>query len=391
MDDKLAISAAGPQFALNEEQSAVRDMARAFADEKIAPHAIRWDEEKHFPVEVFREAAALGMASIYVREDSGGSGLSRLDAALIFEALATGCPSTSAYLSIHNMVASMVDRFGTDAQKRDFLPGLVEAKLLSSYCLTEASCGSDAAALRTSARRDGGDFVLNGVKQFISGAGATDLYLVMARTGAAGAAGISSFLIEKGTKGLSFGANERKMGWNTQPTRQVIMEDVRIPAANMLGEEGAGFKIAMMGLDGGRLNIGACSLGGAQSALDKACAYMHERQAFGKKLEEFQALQFRLADMDIGLEAARTLLWRAAAALDAADPTATKLCAMAKKIATDTGFNVANDALQLHGGYGYLADYGVEKIVRDLRVHQILEGTNEIMRLIVARSLIGRA
>jgi alkylation response protein AidB-like acyl-CoA dehydrogenase len=391
MDDKLAISAAGPQFALNEEQSAVRDMARAFADEKIAPHAIRWDEEKHFPVEVFREAAALGMASIYVREDSGGSGLSRLDAALIFEALATGCPSTSAYLSIHNMVASMVDRFGTDAQKRDFLPGLVEAKLLSSYCLTEASCGSDAAALRTSARRDGGDFVLNGVKQFISGAGATDLYLVMARTGAAGAAGISSFLIEKGTKGLSFGANERKMGWNTQPTRQVIMEDVRIPAANMLGEEGAGFKIAMMGLDGGRLNIGACSLGGAQSALDKACAYMHERQAFGKKLEEFQALQFRLADMDIGLEAARTLLWRAAAALDAADPTATKLCAMAKKIATDTGFNVANDALQLHGGYGYLAGYGVEKIVRDLRVHQILEGTNEIMRLIVARSLIGRA
>jgi alkylation response protein AidB-like acyl-CoA dehydrogenase len=391
MDDKLAISTAGPQFALNEEQGAVRDMARAFADEKIAPHAIRWDEEKHFPVEVFREAAALGMASIYVREDSGGSGLSRLDAALIFEALATGCPSTSAYLSIHNMVASMVDRFGTDAQKRDFLPGLIEARLLSSYCLTEASCGSDAAALRASARRDGGDFVLNGVKQFISGAGATDLYLVMARTGAAGAAGISSFLIEKGTEGLSFGANERKMGWNTQPTRQVIMEDVRIPAANMLGEEGTGFKIAMMGLDGGRLNIGACSLGGAQSALDKACAYMHERQAFGKKLEEFQALQFRLADMDIALEAARTLLWRAAAALDAADPAATKLCAMAKKMATDTGFNVANEALQLHGGYGYLADYGVEKIVRDLRVHQILEGTNEIMRLIVARSLIGRA
>jgi len=391
MDDKLAISAAGPQFALNEEQSAVRDMARAFADEKIAPHAIRWDEEKHFPVDVFREAAALGMASIYVREENGGSGLSRLDAALIFEALATGCPSTSAYLSIHNMVASMVDRFGTDAQRRDFLPPLIEAKLLSSYCLTEPSCGSDAAALRTSARRDGGDFVLNGVKQFISGAGAADLYLVMARTGAAGAAGISSFLIEKGTKGLSFGANERKMGWHTQPTRQVIMEDVRIPAGNMLGEEGAGFRIAMTGLDGGRLNIGACSLGGAQSAFEKACAYMHERQAFGKRLEDFQALQFRLADMDIGLEAARTFLWRAAAALDAADPSATKLCAMAKKVATDTGFNVANDALQLHGGYGYLADYGIEKIVRDLRVHQILEGTNEIMRLIVARSLIGRA
>jgi len=391
MDDKLAISATGPQFALNEEQSAVRDMARAFADEKIAPHAIRWDEEKHFPVEVFREAAALGMASIYVREENGGSGLSRLDAALIFEALATGCPSTSAYLSIHNMVASMIDRFGTDTQKRDVLPQLIEAKLLSSYCLTEPSCGSDAAALRTSARRDGGDFVLNGVKQFISGAGATDLYLVMARTGAAGAAGISSFLVEKGTKGLSFGANERKMGWNTQPTRQVVMEDMRIPAANMLGEEGIGFKIAMMGLDGGRLNIGACSLGGAQAALDKACAYMGERQAFGKRLDEFQALQFRLADMDIGLEAARTFLWRAAAALDATDPSATKLCAMAKKVATDTGFDVANQALQLHGGYGYLADYGIEKIVRDLRVHQILEGTNEIMRLIVARSLIGRA
>ena len=390
MDDKPAVPAAGAQFALNEAQCAIRDMARAFADDRIAPHAIRWDEEKHFPVEVFREAAALGMASIYVREDNGGSGLSRLDAALIFEALATGCPSTSAYLSIHNMVAAMVDRFGSDAQRRDILPGLIEARLLASYCLTEPSCGSDAAALRTSARRDGGDFVLNGVKQFISGAGATDIYLVMARTGAVGAAGISSFLIEKGVKGLSFGANEKKMGWNTQPTRQVVMEDVRIPAANMLGGEGVGFRIAMMGLDGGRLNIGACSLGGGQSALDKACAYMRDRRAFGKPLEEFQALQFRLADMDIGLEAARTFLWRAAAALDCGDPSATKLCAMAKKLATDTGFEVANDALQLHGGYGYLADYGVEKIVRDLRVHQILEGTNEIMRLVVARALIGR-
>ncbi|MDT2019344.1 acyl-CoA dehydrogenase family protein [Methylocella sp. CPCC 101449] len=378
------------QFALDEQQTAIRDMALAFARDEIAPHAARWDEEKHFPVEVFRAAAGLGMASIYVRADHGGSGLSRLDAALIFEALATGCPSSAAYLSIHNMVAGMIDRFGSDAQRKQWLPPLIEASLLSSYCLTEPSCGSDAAALRSSARKDGGDYILNGVKQFISGAGATDLYLVMARTGASGPSGISCFIIEKGTKGLSFGANEKKMGWHTQPTRQVIMEDVRVPAAQMLGQEGMGFRIAMTGLDGGRLNIGACSLGGAQSALDKACAYVKERQAFGKRLEEFQALQFRLADMEIDLEAARTLLWRAAAALDAHDPQATRLCASAKKFATDTGFNVANDALQLHGGYGYLADYGIEKIVRDLRVHQILEGTNEIMRLIVSRALLGR-
>jgi len=284
----------------------------------------------------------------------------------------------------------MIDLFGNDAQRKQWLPPLIDASLLSSYCLTEPSCGSDAAALRSSARKDGGDYILNGVKQFISGAGATDLYLVMARTGASGPSGISCFIIEKGTKGLSFGANEKKMGWHTQPTRQVIMEDVRVPATQLLGQEGMGFRIAMTGLDGGRLNIGACSLGGAQSALDKACAYVKERQAFGKRLEEFQALQFRLADMEIHLEAARTLLWRAAAALDAHDPQATRLCASAKKFATDTGFNVANDALQLHGGYGYLADYGIEKIVRDLRVHQILEGTNEIMRLIVSRALLGR-
>ena len=377
------------QFALTEEQIAIRDMAREFAAEKIAPFALRWDEEKHFPVEVVREAAKLGMAAIYVREESGGSGLSRLDAALIFESLATGCPSTSAYLSIHNMVSWMIDRFGDEAQRQRFLPKLCPADWLGSYCLTEPSCGSDAAALRTSARRDGDSYVLNGVKQFISGAGVTDLYIVMARSGGPGPSGISAFLVERETPGLSFGANERKMGWHTQPTRQVVLQDVRVPIENRLGPEGDGFKIAMAGLDGGRLNIGACSLGGASAALDKSIAYMADRKAFGKRLDEFQALQFRLADMATELEAARTFLWRAAAALDNHDPKATQFCAMAKRFATDTGFEVANQALQLHGGYGYLADYGIEKIVRDLRVHQILEGSNEIMRLIVARGLIG--
>ena len=376
-------------FALNEEQNAIAEMARGFADEHIAPHAVRWDEEKHFPVEVFRAAAGLGMAGIYTREDVGGSGLGRLDAALIFEALATGCPSTSAFLSIHNMIAWMIDSFGSEDQRKEWVPRLTAGEILGSYCLTEPSAGSDAAALASTARRDGGDYVLNGVKQFISGAGATDLYIVMARSGGPGANGVSCFLVEKGMKGLSFGANEKKMGWNTQPTRQVIMEDLRVPARNLLGQEGHGFKFAMAGLDGGRLNIAACSLGGAQSALEKANAYMGERRAFGRRLEEFQALQFRLADMAIGLEAARTFLWRAASLLDRKDPQATKFCAMAKKFCTDAGFNIANDALQLHGGYGYLADYGIEKIVRDLRVHQILEGTNEIMRLIVARTMTG--
>jgi len=377
-------------FALTEEQLALAELAGSFAQEHLAPNAVAWDEAKHFPVDVLRQAAALGMGGIYVAEDVGGAGLSRLDAALIFEGLATGCPSIAAYLSIHNMATWMIDRFGSQAQRQRFLPRLVSMEHLSSYCLTEPGAGSDAAALKTRARRDGDAFVLDGVKQFISGAGTSDIYVVMARTGEGGAGGISTLVVEKGTSGLSFGANERKMGWNAQPTRQVIFEDCRVPAENLLGEEGIGFKIAMAGLDGGRLNIGACSIGGAKGALDKALAYMGERKAFGKRLEEFQALQFRLADMAIELEAARSLLWRAAAALDAKTQDATRLCAMAKRFATDAGFSAANEALQLLGGYGYLADYGIEKIVRDLRVHQILEGTNEIMRLIVARSLIGR-
>jgi len=332
------------------------------------------------------------MGAIYVREDVGGSAMTRLDAAIIFEQLATGCPAVAAYISIHNMCAWMIDSFGSEAQRRKFLPPLASMERLASYCLTEPGAGSDAAALRARAARDGDDYVLNGQKQFISGAGnARGFYVVMARTSDDGAKGVSTFLIEAGTPGLTFGANERKMGWNAQPTRAVIFENCRVPAENRLGPEGIGFKIAMAGLDGGRLNIGACSLGGAQSALEKALAYMKERKAFGKRLEEFQALQFRLADMATELEAARTLLWRAAGALDAKAPDATKLCAMAKRFATDTGFEVANQALQMFGGYGYLSDYGVEKIVRDLRVHQILEGTNEIMRLIVARELVGRA
>jgi alkylation response protein AidB-like acyl-CoA dehydrogenase len=381
-----------PEFALDEDRIAIRDMARAFADEKLAPHAVDWDEKKHFPIEVIRETAPLGMGAIYVREDVGGSALSRFEATLIFEALATGCPSISAYISIHNMCAWMIDAFGTDAQRRKFLPPLVSMERLASYCLTESGSGSDAAALRTRAVRDGDSYVLNGQKQFISGAGNEhDFYVVMARTGEDGPKGVSTFLVEGGSRGLKFGANERKMGWNAQPTRAVIFEDCRVPAENRLGHEGVGFKIAMAGLDGGRLNIGACSIGGAQSALEKALAYMKERKAFGKRLDEFQALQFRLADMATELEAARTLLWRSACALDAMAPDATRLCAMAKRFATDTGFRVANDALQMFGGYGYLADYGVEKIVRDLRVHQILEGTNEIMRLIVTRDLVAGA
>ena len=377
-------------FCLPEDQIAIRDMARDFAAERIAPHALRWDEEKHFPVETMREAAALGMGGVYVREDVGGSGLNRLDAALIFEALATGCPTTSAFMSIHNMACWMIDAYGTQAQRVEWLPRLCTMELLASYALTEPGSGSDAAALRTSARRDGDFYVLNGSKQFISGAGAGDLYVVMVRTGGEGPSGISALVVPGEASGISFGPNERKMGWNAQPTRQVVFEDCRIPAANRLGEEGSGFKIAMAGLDGGRLNIGACSLGGAQTALDKTLAYMRERKAFGKRLDEFQALQFRVADMATDLEAARTFIYAAAAAYDRSDPNATRLCAMAKRLATDTGFEVANGALQLHGGYGYLAEYGIEKIVRDLRVHQILEGTNEIMRLIVARSLIGR-
>ncbi|MBY0299056.1 MAG: isobutyryl-CoA dehydrogenase [Methylobacterium sp.] len=375
-------------FALPEDQIAVRDMARDFAAERIAPHALDWDARKHFPVDVLREAASLGMGGITLREEHGGSGLTRLDAALIFEALATGCPTVSAYLSIHNMAAGMIDRFGSEEQRARWLPGLCRMDLLAAYCLTEPGAGSDAASLRTSARRDGDAYVLNGTKQFISGAGAADLYVTMVRTGEPGPRGISTLVVPAGTPGLSFGENERKMGWNAQPTRQVVFEECRVPAANRLGQEGIGFKIAMAGLDGGRLNIAACSLGGAQSALDRTLAYLAERRAFGQRLDAFQALQFRLADMATELEAARVMLYAAAASLDRGDPDATQRSAMAKRFATDTGFRVANEALQLHGGYGYLSEYGIEKIVRDLRVHQILEGTNEIMRLIVARGLV---
>ena len=378
----------GLGFELAEEQAAIRDMARAFADQQLAPFAIQWDREKFFPVETMRAAAALGMGGIYVDEAHGGSGLTRLDAALIIEALATGCPSVAAYISIHNMVAGMIDRYGDAAQRARFLPKLCSMEHLSSYCLTEPAAGSDAAALRAKAVRDGDHYIVNGVKQFISGAGTADIYAVMVRTGEPGPRGISCLIVEKDTPGLSFGANEHKMGWSAQPTRQVILEDARVPVSNRLGPEEIGFKIAMSGLDGGRINIAAASLGGAQSAFDKAVQYMAGRSTFNRPLSDFQALQFRLADMATDLEVSRTFLWRAATALDAKASDATKLCAMAKKIVTDSCFEIANQALQLHGGYGYLADYGIEKIVRDLRVHQILEGTNEIMRVIIARTLL---
>ncbi|MFK3781725.1 acyl-CoA dehydrogenase family protein [Agrobacterium sp. NPDC089420] len=376
-------------FLLTEEQTAIVNMACAFAEEELAPHAIEWDYKKVFPVNTLEKAGELGMGGIYVREESGGSALGRLEAVLIIEALARGCPSIAAYISIHNMVAGMVDHYGSDEQKALWFPDLVTMKKLGSYCLTEPGSGSDAAALRTKAVRSGDDYVLSGQKQFISGAGTSDVYLVMARTGVDGPKGISAFLVPKDTSGLSFGADERKMGWNAQPTRTVNMDAVRIPAANLLGEEGDGFKIAMAGLDGGRLNIAAASLGGAQAAYEKAVAYMRERRAFGQALIDFQALQFRLADMATSLEVSRTFLMRAARSLDDRTPDATLLCAMAKKFVTDRSFEVANGALQLFGGYGYVSEYGVEKIVRDLRVHQILEGTNEIMSVIISRAIVG--
>jgi alkylation response protein AidB-like acyl-CoA dehydrogenase len=376
-------------FLLSEEQSAIREMALAFATDELAPHASAWDQDRYFPIDTLRKAGTLGLGGIYVREDVGGSGLTRLDATLIFEALSTGCPTVAAYISIHNMCGWMIDRYGSPDQRQRWLPDLTAMTALASYCLTEPGVGSDAAALRCRAVRDGDHYVLSGQKQFISGAGTSDIYIVMARTGEDGPRGISAFVIEKNTPGLSFGANEKKMGWNAQPTRAVILDHARVPLANRLGEEGKGFGIAMAGLDGGRLNISACSLGGAQAALDRTLGYMGDRKAFGQPLTDFQALQFRLADMATELEVARTFLWRAATALDAKSPEATKLCAMAKRFVTDVGFNVANQALQLHGGYGYLTEYGIEKIVRDLRVHQILEGTNEIMRVIISRALVG--
>ncbi|KAA0022415.1 isobutyryl-CoA dehydrogenase [Antrihabitans cavernicola] len=378
-------------FTLTDDERAIVETARDFADEYLEPNAVEWDQSKHFPVDVLRKAGALGMGGIYISEDVGGSGLTRLDAVRIFEQLATGCPTISAYVSIHNMVCWMIDKFGNDEQRHKWLPQLTSMEHLGSYCLTEPGAGSDAAALSTKAVRDGDDYILNGVKQFISGAGTSDVYVVMARTGDVGPRGISAIIVPKDTEGLSFGANEKKMGWNAQPTRQVIMEDVRVPVANLVGEEGNGFRIAMSGLNGGRINIAAASLGGAQAALDKAVAYLAERKAFGNRLLDNQALQFQLADMRTELEAARSILWRAAGALEDGAPDMVELCAMAKRFGTDTGFDVANKALQLHGGYGYLSEYGVEKIVRDLRVHQILEGTNEIMRVVIARSVVGAA
>lgn len=374
-------------FALNEDQVAIQDAARAFAEGQLAPHSAEWDEKKHFPVDVLREAAQLGFAGIYVNEDVGGSGLSRLDASIIFEALSYGDVPTAAYLTIHNMASWMIDRFGSDDLRRRYLPRLTTMELIASYCLTEPGSGSDAANMRTTARLEGDHYVLNGGKAFISGGGVSDVYVVMARTGGDGAKGVSAFVVEKGMEGLSFGANERKMGWNAQPTAQVNFDECRVPVANRIGQEGEGFRFAMMGLDGGRLNIASCSLGGAQFALDTAKAYMETRNQFGRPLKDFQALQFKLADMATELEAARLMVRNAAHALDNRRPEATKLCAMAKRFATDAGFQVANDALQLHGGYGYLQDYPLERIVRDLRVHQILEGTNEIMRVIIAREM----
>ena len=373
---------------LSEEQSAIQDMARNFATEKLAPHAKQWDEDKHFPVDTLREMAGLGFAGIYLQEEHGGSGLSRFDAALIFEALSGGCTSTAAYMTIHNMASWMIDSFGSAEQRAKYLPRLTSMEWIASYCLTEPGSGSDAGAMRSRALRDGDHYVLNGSKAFISGSGVSDIYVAMVRTGDEGAKGVSCFIIEKGTPGLSFGANEKKMGWNNQPTAQVIFEDCRVPVENRIGEEGEGFKFAMMGLDGGRLNIAACSLGTAQRAFDMALEYAKTREQFGQSIAEFQAIQFKLADMATDLEAARLMLYEAAKTLDEGKAEKTRKSAMAKRFVTDTCFNVANEALQIHGGYGYLQDYEVERMVRDLRVHQILEGTNEIMRMIIARDLL---
>jgi len=376
-------------FGLTEEQRAFQATARAFARDEMMPHARDWDEGEVFPVEALRKAAALGFGGIYVKEDVGGSALSRLDAALIFEELAQGCTSTAAYISIHNMAAWMIDAFGGTEQRKKFLPMLCTMEHFASYCLTEPGSGSDAASLATRARRDGDTYVLDGAKAFISGGGVSDIYVVMARTGAAGPRGISCIVVEKGAPGLSFGAPEKKLGWKTQPTAMVMFENCRVPVANRIGAEGQGFKIAMAGLDGGRLNIGACSIGAAQFCLDRTVDYMKERKQFGSRLADFQALQFRVADHATELEAARLLLHRAAVAVSEGEPAATRLAAQAKLRATDTGFDVVNGCLQLHGGYGYLRDHPIERVLRDVRVHQILEGTNEIMRVIIGRAMLG--
>lgn len=375
-------------FALGEEQQAIFDMARDFGFDQIAPHARAWEDAGTIPRELWAQVAALGLGGVYVSEEFGGSGLTRLDATLVFEALAMACPSVGSFLSIHNMCGGMIDKFGSDADKARWLPDLCRMDKVFSYCLTEPGSGSDAAALRTRAERVDGGWRLNGTKAFISGGNYSDAYLVMARTGGDGPRGISAMVVPAGTPGLSFGAPERKMGWKAQPTSQVQFDDCVIPAENLIGDEGRGFAYAMAGLDGGRLNISAGALGGAQAALDATLRYMGERRAFGQTLDQFQALQFRLAEMETALQSARIFLRQAAWKLDRGDTDATKFCAMAKLLVTDRAFDVANQCLQLHGGYGYLADYGIEKIVRDLRVHQILEGTNEIMRLIIGRALL---
>jgi alkylation response protein AidB-like acyl-CoA dehydrogenase len=375
-------------FDLSEEQRAFQEVARAFATEQLAPHAAEWDEQCRFPVSALRAAAKLGFAGIYVREDYGGAGLSRLDAAIIFEELAAGCTSTAAYISIHNMVAWMIDAFASDEQRARWLPDLMTMERFAAYCLTEPGAGSDAASLATRAVPDGDQYVVNGSKAFISGAGEADTYVCMVRSGGEGPRGISCVLVERGAPGLSFGAQEKKLGWHSQPTAMVMFEDCRVPLGQRIGAEGEGFKIAMQGLDGGRINIAACALGAARACYERARDHLLQRRQFGQRLAEFQALQFRLADMATELEAARLMVYRAAAAHDQKAPDATVACAMAKRFATDIAFQVCNDALQLHGGYGYIREYAIERFVRDVRVHQILEGTNEIMRLIIARRLL---
>jgi acyl-CoA dehydrogenase len=376
------------QFALTDDQLAIQDMARKFTADRITPFAAQWDEDNHYPVDVWKAAGALGFGAIYVSEASGGIGLGRLEAALIMEAMAYGCPATSAYISIHNMAAWMIDTYGSAELKARFLPDLVSMDRIASYCLTEPGSGSDAAALRTTARRDGDDYVIDGTKQFISGAGYNDVYVCMVRTGEDKARGITCLVVEKDTPGLSFGAPERKLGWNASPTAQVIFDGVRVPVANRVGAEGEGFRFAMAGLDGGRLNIGACSLGGAQRCLDEAIGYTRDRKQFGSPIAEFQNTQFTLADMATDLEAARALLYLAAAKVNANAPDKSRFSAMAKRLATDSGSAIVDKALQLFGGYGYLRDYPIERFWRDLRVHSILEGTNQVMRMIIGRDLL---
>lgn len=375
-------------FNLTDDQQAFVETARAFAENELKPYAAEWDETSHFPIEVFRKAGEMGFMGMYTPESAGGFGMSRLDAALIFEQLAMGCTATTAMMTIHNMVTWMIGSFAQPELIEQWVPELVTGEKLGSYCLTEPGSGSDAASLRTTAKRVGDDYVINGSKMFISGAGSTDVLVVMARTGEAGARGISAFIVPADAPGISYGKKEAKMGWNAQPTRLVTFEDVRIPADHILGQEGEGFKFAMMGLDGGRINIAVCSVGTAQAALETAQQYMHERSQFGQSLAQFQALQFKLADMATELVAARQMVRLAAFKVDTNDPDKTTYCAMAKRFATDVGFHVCNEALQIHGGYGYIKEYPLERHVRDVRVHQILEGTNEIMRVIIARRLL---